>query len=121
MTDADKASVKIKRGVDPHFPGQINGNMMSAMAIAKINLSFIITNIKNKWTDLCGNSLLQNNFMHTFFEINSSLGNDAPPVPGTDERQHDECDGHGQDAATDGRGGHADGRGEPTLNLNSKP
>ena len=34
-----------------------------------VNLSFIITNIKNKLTDLCGNWLLQNDFIIAFCEI----------------------------------------------------
>ena len=33
------------------------------------NLSFIIINTKNKLTDLCGNQLLQNDFIDTFCEI----------------------------------------------------
>ena len=36
-----------------------------------INLSFIITNIKDKMTNLCGNRLLQNNFINIFGEIKS--------------------------------------------------
>jgi len=34
-----------------------------------VNLSFTISNIKNKSTDLCGNSLLQSIFMNTFCEM----------------------------------------------------
>ena len=33
------------------------------------NLAFMITNIKNKLTNLCGNRLLQNNFTNSFCEI----------------------------------------------------
>ena len=34
-----------------------------------VKLSFIITNIKNRLTDLCGNRLLQNDLMNTFYGI----------------------------------------------------
>ena len=34
-----------------------------------VNIFFAITDIKNKLTDLCGNRLLQHNFMNTFCEI----------------------------------------------------
>ena len=37
-----------------------------------VSVSFIITNIKKKMTDLCGNWLLQNKFMNTFCEITAS-------------------------------------------------
>ena len=40
-----------------------------------VNLAFIITNIKNKLTDLCENRLLQNDFINTFYAINLR----APP------------------------------------------
>jgi len=33
-----------------------------------VNLSSIITNMKNELTDLCGNRLLQNDIMNTFWE-----------------------------------------------------
>ena len=33
-----------------------------------VNLSFIVTNIKNELTNLCGNRLLPNDFMNTFCE-----------------------------------------------------
>ena len=38
-----------------------------------VNLSFTITNTKNKLTDLCGNRLLQNDFKNTLCEINLIL------------------------------------------------
>ena len=34
-----------------------------------VNVSFIVTNMNNKLTDLWGNSLLQNDFINTFCEI----------------------------------------------------
>ena len=37
-----------------------------------VNLSLTITNIKKKLTDLCGNWLLQNDFMNTFGEIRAT-------------------------------------------------
>jgi len=36
------------------------------------NLSFVITNLKNTMTDLCGNCLFQNDFSNTVYEIRSS-------------------------------------------------
>ena len=36
-----------------------------------VNLSFVITNINNELTDLCGNCLLQNNLTKTLCEIKS--------------------------------------------------
>ena len=36
-----------------------------------VNLSFIITGMKNTLTDLCENHFLQDNFINTFCEINS--------------------------------------------------
>ena len=38
-----------------------------------VNLSFSITNLKNKLTDLCGNRLLRNNFITTFCGIREVL------------------------------------------------
>ena len=38
-----------------------------------VNLSFIITNMHSKLTDLCGNRFLQCDFMNTFCEINVDL------------------------------------------------
>ena len=52
-----------------------------------VNLSFSITNVKNKFTDLCGNWLLQNDFMKIFYETRPerSLGAPSrmsnPPAP----------------------------------------
>ena len=37
-----------------------------------VNVSVIITNIKNKLTNVCGNRLLQNKFMNTACEITSA-------------------------------------------------
>ena len=37
-----------------------------------VNLSFIITNVKNKATDLCENWLLQNDCTNTFCEIGAA-------------------------------------------------
>ena len=34
-----------------------------------LNLSFIITNVREELTDLCGNGLLQNDFINNFCEI----------------------------------------------------
>ena len=34
-----------------------------------VNLSFTVTNVKNTMTDLCGNRLVKNDFMNTFYEI----------------------------------------------------
>ena len=34
-----------------------------------VNLSFTISNIKNKLTELCGNRLFKNDFINTFCEI----------------------------------------------------
>ena len=34
-----------------------------------VYVSFIVTNIKNKLTDVCGNGLFQDNFINTFCEI----------------------------------------------------
>jgi len=44
-----------------------------------VNVSFIITDIKNELTDLCGNSLLQNNFINTFCEIRVYVGEVVGP------------------------------------------
>ena len=38
-----------------------------------VNQSLIMTNIKNKLTDLCGSWLLQNDFINTFCETNSEI------------------------------------------------
>ena len=38
-----------------------------------VNFSFIITNIKDKLTDLCGNSLLHNDFTNTLCGIDLGL------------------------------------------------
>ena len=38
-----------------------------------VNSSFIITDIKNKLTDLCGNRLLHNNFINSLYEISSKF------------------------------------------------
>jgi len=45
-----------------------------------VNLSFIITNVKNKLTDLCGNGLLKNDFINTFCEM--GLDNGTPQTAG---------------------------------------
>ena len=39
-----------------------------------VNVSFIITHMKNRMTDLCRNPILQNNFENTFCEINLGSG-----------------------------------------------
>jgi len=43
-----------------------------------VNLSFIITNVKNKLTDLCGKCLLQNDFANTFCEMIFVYPSDGP-------------------------------------------
>ena len=49
-----------------------------------VNLSFMITNVKNKLTDLRGNCFLQNNFIETFCEMRSrSL---IRPTPASERR-----------------------------------
>jgi hypothetical protein len=37
-----------------------------------VNVSFIITNVKNKLTDVCGNRLLQNGLINTSCEIKAT-------------------------------------------------
>ena len=52
-----------------------------------VNLSLLFTNMKNKLTDLCGNRLLQNDFINTLCETNSPAdvliqqGLRAPELP----------------------------------------
>ena len=43
-----------------------------------VELSFIITNLKSKLTDLCGNWLLHNVFINTLCEIKTVAGNWGP-------------------------------------------
>jgi len=45
-----------------------------------VNVSFIITDIKNKLTDLCGNGLLQKNFINILCEIRKR--GEEPDAPG---------------------------------------
>ena len=42
-----------------------------------VNLSFIVTDIKNKLTDLCGSRLLPDDFMNTLCEIKVLPSNDS--------------------------------------------
>ena len=49
-----------------------------------VDLSFTITNIKNKLTNLCGNGLLQDDFKTTLCEINLPGQAQAEEVPGID-------------------------------------
>ena len=43
-----------------------------------VNLSAIITNIKNELSDVCGNELLQNDVVNTFYEIRALPRDDHP-------------------------------------------
>jgi len=36
-----------------------------------VNLFFVLVIVKNKLTDLCGNRLLQDDFINTFWEVQS--------------------------------------------------
>ena len=47
----------------------IKSSRTSQLPHKSVHLFFIFTNIKNRLTDLCGNWLLRNNFVNTFFEI----------------------------------------------------
>ena len=45
-----------------------------------VNLSFMVTRMKEKLTDLCGNGLLQDDFINTFCETRLRE-HPAPPLP----------------------------------------
>ena len=51
-----------------------------------VNLSFIIANLKNILTDLCGNRLFQNNVINTFCEINMDVMKPLHRISGPADR-----------------------------------
>jgi len=53
----------------------------SQLSHKSVNLSFIIANIRNKLTDLCGKALLQNNFEHSLCEMKRQRGARRPARP----------------------------------------
>ena len=53
----------------------IKSSCKSQLPQISVNSSFIITNMRNQLTDLCGNWLLQNNFVSAFCERISEVRN----------------------------------------------
>ena len=58
-----------------------NSFCRSQLTHKPVNLFVIITNIRTKLSDLCGNGLLQNDFVNTFGEIRVCVQHDFAAVP----------------------------------------
>ena len=52
----------------------LNSFFKSRFPLKSVNLSFIIPDVKNKLTDLCGSWPLQSDLVNTFYEINTKRG-----------------------------------------------